>query len=122
MRKNKLSVFFVFDLVNQLWRWVSQKLGDHIQLFLLRTSWQEWLSNDKLSEDAPKRPHVDRHAVGKPKDHLWRAIETALDVRVHALMVEAGGTKINDLNVKRRQEFQVNSNERPSTSCGCGCG
>ena len=33
--EDKLFVFLIFNLVNQLWGWITQKLGDHIELLFL---------------------------------------------------------------------------------------
>lgn len=54
--------------------------GDLLDLALPR---EKRVSRVKLGQDAAQAPHVYGHAVRVAQDHLRRAVETALDVRVH---------------------------------------
>lgn len=46
-------------------------------------SWEERIACVELGKDAAQTPHVNGHAVGVAQDHLWGAVEAALDVGVH---------------------------------------
>lgn len=52
----------------------------------------------QLGHDAAERPHVDREALRQPQDHLRRALEPRLDLRLHPLLHEARGPLVNHLD------------------------
>ena len=67
-------------------------------MFGLILAWKERIARVQLSHDTAKAPHIDRRGVRDTQDDLWRAVETTLDVRVDALILEAGGTIVNNFD------------------------
>lgn len=68
----------------------------HVVLFIL--SWEQWIANVQLVEDAAKTPHVNGSAIGDAEDNLWRSIESRLDIRINLLILKTATAKIDDLN------------------------
>ena len=59
---------------------------------------EEGVAYRQLVEDAAEGPHVDGRRVGDTQHDFRRAVESALDVRVDFLVLEAAATKVNDLD------------------------
>lgn len=64
---DEVSVLLIFNLLDKLVARVSKQLGYHVELVLLRTCWEEWLSNDQLSKNAAHRPNIDLRVVLLPR-------------------------------------------------------
>jgi len=62
---------------------------------------QQGEAGEQLGQDAAEAPHVDGHAVARAQNHLWRAVEARLDVRVDALVLVATRTKVNHLQTQK---------------------
>mmetsp|Transcript_29698 Transcript_29698/g.76867 ORF Transcript_29698/g.76867 Transcript_29698/m.76867 type:complete len:407 (+) Transcript_29698:332-1552(+) len=75
-----------------------QKLLDGRELISLVLSGKERLARVQLDEHAAEAPHVDGHVVAAAEQHLGRAVEARLDVRVHRLPVAAARAKVDQLD------------------------
>ena len=84
--------------------------SDHLhhagQLVTLVFPGKQRIPGEQLGQNAAKAPHVYGHAVFRPEDHLRRSVESALDVRVHALVLVAAGAVIDHLDSASARLFQ----------------
>ncbi len=64
-------------------RWEAEDLADLADLVVLVRAIEDGLASVHLHEDAPERPHVNLERIRVPEQHLWRAVEAALDVLVN---------------------------------------
>ena len=81
----------------------AEDLHDAGQLLLLVLAGEDGVARQELGEDAAQRPHVDGQAVRHAEDDFGRAVEARLDVRVHLLVLEAGGAKVDDFDFRVRR-------------------
>ena len=78
-----------------LLRW-SKNLHDTSKLLLFILAWENWIASIKLSQDTPKTPHVNWHAIRQAKNYFGGAIEPTLDVRIHLFALKAARPKVDD--------------------------
>mmetsp|Transcript_8113 Transcript_8113/g.36919 ORF Transcript_8113/g.36919 Transcript_8113/m.36919 type:complete len:471 (+) Transcript_8113:945-2357(+) len=81
----------------------AQRLADPRQEVVLRSSGEQGQAQEQLRGDAPETPHVDRHTVRRPEDHLGGPVEPGLDVLVHGSVLEARAAKVDELDLTRVQ-------------------
>ena len=67
-----------------------------VSLQVART-WEQREAGEQLGQDAGHAPHIDGRPIRQPQQHLRRAVEAALDVRVQPLILEAAAAKVDDL-------------------------
>lgn len=58
-------------------------LHDTGDLLHFTLSWEEGIASVQLCQNAAQAPHVYGHAVRVAQNHLWWAVEAALNVSVH---------------------------------------
>jgi hypothetical protein len=87
----------------------AENLHNASKLLLLVLSREDRIAGKELRKNAAQTPHVNRQAVAHTQNYLRRSIETRLDVRVHFLVFEAAGSKIDnlDLGVQRMRKQDV---------------
>ncbi len=83
--------------VQQLLRRHPIDLYDTGQLVPFVLAWEQRVPGEQLGQNAAQAPHVDGHAVLGSEDHLGRAVEARLNVRVNALVLVAARAEVNDL-------------------------
>ena len=76
------------------------------QLVAFVFSGEQGIPGEQLGQDAAKAPHVYGHAVFRSEDHLWRSVESTLDVRVDALVLIAAGAVVDHLDSASAGLFQ----------------
>jgi hypothetical protein len=54
----------------------------------------------ELVKDAAETPHIDRSVVGDAEHDLGGAVKARLDVGVNFLVLEAAGSKVDDLDAR----------------------
>ena len=67
----------------------AKHLDNLVNLVHLVRAGKERLASVHLDEDATQAPHVDREVVSDPEEDLGAAVESALNVRVYSLVLEA---------------------------------
>ena len=75
----------------------AAELNDAGKLVGLILAREQRTARGQFGQDAAETPHVDRQAVARAEDHLGRAVETRLDVRVDALVLVTARPEINHL-------------------------
>ena len=68
-------------------------------IFLVLT-WEKWMSDVELVQDAAEGPHVNGRRVRDTEHDLRRTVEATLDVCVDFLVLEAPRTKVDDLDAR----------------------
>lgn len=76
----------------------SKHFHNASELFLLVLAREDGVSSEHFCENAAETPHIDRHVVIHAKNDLWRPVESGLNVRVHFLVLEAAGAKVDHLD------------------------
>lgn len=98
LRTDKLSG--PFRRFQQVRRRHAPQLEYAGQLVRLVLAWQQRETGNQLRDDAAQTPHVDRHPVFRPQDHLRRSVEPTLDVGVHPLVLVAARPEVYHLEEK----------------------
>ena len=80
-----------------------EHLDDARDLVVLARAGEEREPEEELDGDAPERPHVDCGGVRQAEQHLRRAVEARLDIRVHRLPLVARRAKVDHLDLRRLQ-------------------
>lgn len=76
-----------FGVIQELLRRHALQLYDAGELISLVFPWQKREAGQQLCKDTAKTPHVNRHAVAGPQDHLWCSVKARLDVGVYTLVL-----------------------------------
>ena len=104
--------------LDQVLVWDPKHFHDACQLLLLILPGEYRIASIELGNDAAETPNINgcrvdcvseffgywnlesrlTHMVVHPKYDLWRAVETALNVRVDLFVFKAAGTEVNDLD------------------------
>jgi hypothetical protein len=70
------------------------------QLFLLVFAREDGVARPQFREDAAETPHINAQTIATAQYYLWGAVEAGLDVRVHLLLLAAGGAEVDDADVR----------------------
>lgn len=79
--------------------WWPKDLHDARKLFLFILTREDWISREKLRQDTSQTPHVNWQSIGHAQDDFRRPVETRLNVGIDLFVLEAGRSKVDDLDV-----------------------
>lgn len=74
----------------------SQHLHHEKHLLFLAFTREDGKAREELDHYAPEGPDIDGRGVANPQNDLWSPVESALDVGVELLVLEAAAANIDD--------------------------
>jgi hypothetical protein len=86
--------------VNQMTVRRTEYLHNTSQLLLLVLAREDGVARPQFRKNAAETPHIDPQTIATAQYYLWGAVEAGLDVRVHLLLLAAGGAEVDDADIR----------------------
>lgn len=86
-------------------------IDDPRKLVVLARSREKRQSEEEFDGDASEGPHVDRRRVRETEKDFWRPVESRLDVGVDGRVLVAGGSEVDDFDVRGLEAVKERAKE-----------